>query len=104
MAGIDDVDAATAAFADKVPLLIVTRGSKGAIGVEHGRRVEVPAVWIETVVDTTGAGDLFAAGVLMGQAKGRALGDSLKIGANAAAEVISHFGARPEIDLRGLLA
>ncbi len=104
LAGIDDVAVATEAFAAQVPLLVVTRGSKGAIGVEHGRKVEVPAVWIDRLVDTTGAGDLFAAGVLMGQARGRPLEESLGIGARAAAEVISHFGARPEADLRGLLA
>src|SRR5262249_16927015 len=54
------------------------------------------------VVDTTGAGDLFAAGFLVGQAKGRSLEESLRIGSIAAAEVISHFGARPETDLKGL--
>ena len=50
------------------------------------------------MVDTTGAGDLFAAGFLAGQTQGRSLEDSLRIGAIAAAEVISHYGARPEAD------
>jgi sugar/nucleoside kinase (ribokinase family) len=56
------------------------------------------------VVDTTGAGDLFAAGFLVGYAQGRSLEDSLRIGSFSAAEVISHFGARPEADLRELVA
>ena len=56
------------------------------------------------MVDTTGAGDLFAAGFLVGQARGMDLAESLRIGAIAAAEVISHFGARPESDLKALIA
>jgi sugar/nucleoside kinase (ribokinase family) len=56
------------------------------------------------VVDTTGAGDLFAAGFLAGYAQGRGLKQSLHIGVIAAAEIISHFGARPEADLKKLVA
>jgi sugar/nucleoside kinase (ribokinase family) len=55
-------------------------------------------------VDTTGAGDLFAAGFLAGQAKGKSLEDSLRLGAIAASEVIQHYGARPELDLAALAA
>jgi sugar/nucleoside kinase (ribokinase family) len=100
-----DRDAAIAALEDKVPLIVVTCGSEGAMAVEKGRRAMVPIARIGTgVVDTTGAGDLFAAGFLVGQAQGKSLEQSLRIGAIAAAEVISHFGARPEADLRELVA
>jgi sugar/nucleoside kinase (ribokinase family) len=98
--GFDD---AVAALQDKVPLLVVTCSEKGAIAVDRGRRVSVPAAPVEKVVDTTGAGDLFAAGFLAGQAKGRSVEDSLRIGAVAAGEIISHFGARPEVDLKILM-
>ena len=54
------------------------------------------------LVDTTGAGDLFAAGFLAGTARGLSLEQSLRLGAICAAEVIQHYGARPEADLRAL--
>jgi sugar/nucleoside kinase (ribokinase family) len=91
-------------LAGKVGTLVVTRGAAGAVGVENGRSVEVPARPVEAIVDTTGAGDLFAAGFLAGRCRGRGLEESLQAGAVAAAEVISHFGARPEADLRELVA
>jgi sugar/nucleoside kinase (ribokinase family) len=99
-----DREKAIAAIQDKIPLLVVTCGSEGAVAVEHGRRVSVPIARIGGgVVDTTGAGDLFAAGFLVGQVQGRGLEQSLRIGSIAAAEVISHFGARPEADLIALV-
>jgi sugar/nucleoside kinase (ribokinase family) len=105
LAGLADREAAIAALQDKVPLIVVTCGSEGALAIERGRRASVPIARIGTgVVDTTGAGDLFAAGFLVGQAQGRSLEDSLRIGAVAAAEIISHFGARPEGDLRAMVA
>jgi sugar/nucleoside kinase (ribokinase family) len=97
-----DRDTAIAAIQPKVPFLVVTCSEKGAIGIEKGRRVAVPAAPAAKVVDTTGAGDLFAAGVLAGMAKGRTLEQSLRIGSIAAAEVISHYGARPQVDLKAL--
>ena len=57
---------------------------------------------IKQLVDTTGAGDLFAAGFLLGAARGKSLATSLRLGAICAAEVIQHYGARPEADLRAL--
>jgi sugar/nucleoside kinase (ribokinase family) len=103
LTGEADFDAAVAAAAERVPLLVVTRSEKGAVAVEAGERVDVAAEPVETVVDTTGAGDLFAAGFLTGHAQGRSNRDSLVMGAVAAAEVISHYGARPEADLRALV-
>jgi len=87
-----------------VELIVVTCGSDGALAVERGRRAAVPIARIgKGVVDTTGAGDLFAAGFLVGQARGRSLEESLRMGSIAAAEVISHFGARPEADLKAMV-
>ena len=103
LAAEPDFDAAVAAFQDKIPLMVVTCSERGAVAIERGRRISVPAAPVEKVVDTTGAGDLFAAGFLAAQARGRSIEDSLGIGALAAAEVISHFGARPESDLKALV-
>ena len=99
-----DLDAATEALAARVPLLVVTHGEKGAVAVSGGRRYSVPAERVDRVVDTTGAGDLFAAGFLAGQVEGRGIEDSLRMGAIAAAEVITHYGARPDADLKALVA
>jgi sugar/nucleoside kinase (ribokinase family) len=96
-------DAAVAATAPRVPLLVVTRSGKGAVAVEGGERVDVPAEPVAEIVDTTGAGDLFAAGFLTGRAQGRSNPVNLRMGAIAAAEVISHYGARPEADLKALV-
>ena len=98
----DDLEAGIAALA-AVPLLVVTRGAAGAIATGRGVRAEVPAAPVDRVIDTTGAGDLFAAGFLYGHLRGRPLLTCLQMGALAAAEVISHYGARPEADLRALI-
>ncbi len=87
-----------------VPLVVITRGPEGAIAIQGGERAEVKPEPVERVIDTTGAGDLFAAGFLYGQVTKRSLEDSLRIGAIAAAEVISHYGARPEKSLKALVA
>jgi sugar/nucleoside kinase (ribokinase family) len=105
LADTTDRASAIAAIQDKVPLVVVTCGSEGAMAVERGVKAAVPIARIGSgVVDTTGAGDLFAAGFLVGQTQGRSLEDSLRMGSIAAAEVISHFGARPEADLQELVA
>ena len=102
MARVAHVETAVAAFKDKVETLVVTRSEKGALATHGGERVDVPAAPVDEVFDTTGAGDLFAAGFLAGRAQGLGLDQSLKLGAIAAAEVISHYGARPEANLRAL--
>ena len=88
----------------KVRTLVITRGSEGAIAVADGHCTEVSAAPVKKVVDTTGAGDLFAAGFIAGRCRGRDLHGCLEAGSIAAAEVISHFGARPEADLKELVA
>ena len=102
LAGEAEFDAAVAAIAPQVATLVVTRSEKGAIAVSGAERASVAAEPIERLVDTTGAGDLFAAGFLAGQARGLGLETSLKLGAIAAAEVIQHYGARPEKNLKAL--
>jgi len=104
LTGTDDFEAGIAELAPKLPTLVVTRGVDGAVALRGGERAEVPAEPIAKVVDTTGAGDLFAAGFLHGTVNGRPLAECLTLGAVAAAEIISHFGARPEADLKALVA
>jgi sugar/nucleoside kinase (ribokinase family) len=97
-----EVEGAVAALKDKVETLVVTRHEHGALATRAGERAEVPAEPIGELVDTTGAGDLFAAGFLAGEARQLGLERSLRLGAIAAAEVIQHYGARPEADLKAL--
>ena len=103
LTGEDDFEAGLAALQDKVPVLVVTRSEHGAVAVSSGQRAEVPAEPVVRVVDTTGAGDLFAAGFLYGHVNERPLRECLTLGAICAGEIISHFGARPEADLKALI-
>jgi sugar/nucleoside kinase (ribokinase family) len=98
-----DLDGAIARLSPLVSTLVVTRGAAGALGLEGGKRVDVAAAPVDKVVDTTGAGDLFAAGFLAARCRERPLELCLRTGSRAAAEVISHFGARPEANLRELV-
>ena len=101
----EDEEAAVAALRDERNgrgmhmLGLVTRSEKGALVVHGGQVREVPASPVAQVLDTTGAGDLFAAGFLAGHAKGLDHLTSARLGALAAAEVIQHIGARPQEDL-----
>ncbi|MDA8056910.1 MAG: PfkB family carbohydrate kinase, partial [Actinomycetota bacterium] len=100
--GFRGVDAAVDAVADTGVLAVLTRGSAGCVVVTPRGAVAVPAAAVERVVDTTGAGDLFAAGFLYGITHGQGPEDSARLGALCAAEAISHVGARPLADLRKL--
>ena len=83
---------------------VVTRSANGCVVVEGRETWEAPAFPIERLVDTTGAGDLFAAGFLAGLARGRDMKTCGRLGALAAAEIIQHLGARPQRPLKGLAA
>ena len=100
----DDIAEAVAALSARVPTLVCTHGPEGAEAHAGGEHARVPAEPIDKVVDTTGAGDLFAAGFMAGQAQGRGLEQSLRMGAICAAECISHVGPRPLADLKALVA
>ncbi|MAK63826.1 MAG: adenosine kinase [Maricaulis sp.] len=96
----DDFDTALAAVRQDVAIAAVTRSEKGAVITAGEETVSVPAASVTQLVDTTGAGDLFAAGFLLGIAQGRSLEEAGRMGAISAAEIISHFGARPEKSLK----
>jgi len=104
LAETDDFEAAVASVAAQVPLLVVTRGAQGAIALSGGVRTEVGAEPIDEVVDTTGAGDLFAAGFLSGHAEGRSMTDCLTMGAVCAREIIAQVGPRAQTDLKAKIA
>jgi sugar/nucleoside kinase (ribokinase family) len=97
-----DFDGAVSALRNDVSIAVVTRSEKGAMVVTREATETVPSYPVHRVVDTTGAGDLFAAGFLYGFAKNMPHVNSLRLGALCAAEVISHMGARPERNLRDL--
>jgi len=94
-------EAARRAQAD-TKLAAITRSEKGSVILGDGRSVKIPAAPVAKVVDTTGAGDLYAAGFLLGVARGLDLETAGRLGSLAAAEIISHIGARPEISLAEL--
>lgn len=100
----EDFDHAAAHLGRIVDIAAVTRGAAGSVvfGKGGAERVEVAAVPVDKVVDTTGAGDQYAAGFLLGLARGLSLEDSGKLGSLAAAEVIAHWGPRPMTSLEAL--
>lgn len=99
----DDFDSSVDIVAPRVEILAVTRGEHGAIAVKDGVRSTVAAQKIDNLIDTTGAGDLFAAGFLSGLSQDKNMQDSLLMGSVCAAEIISHYGARPEADIAALV-
>jgi len=97
-------DEAAVAVAGHVGTACLTRSEAGSVVVTaDGARVAVPAAPVDAVVDTTGAGDLYAAGYLVGHTRGLPVAECAHLGAVAAAEVISHVGARPQVPLASLV-
>jgi sugar/nucleoside kinase (ribokinase family) len=99
-----DFDTALASARADCEFVALTRSEKGSVLAHKDEVVTVPADPIDKVVDTTGAGDLYAAGVLFGLATGRDLETCGRLGSMSAGEVISHFGARPEVNLAAMAA
>ena len=100
----DDFDAAAKALAKKVKIAAITRGEQGSVVLSDGEVISVTAQPVSKVIDTTGAGDQYAAGFLFGLARGRPLAECAKLGHIAAGEVISHYGPRPLVALKDLAA
>jgi len=97
-----DFDTAVAELRKDARLAVVTRSEKGCLVVSRDRVEAVPAFPVERVVDTNGAGDMFAAGFLFGLARGVDHATAAQLGALAAAEIIGHLGARPERSLKAM--
>jgi sugar/nucleoside kinase (ribokinase family) len=101
---VDSFDEALQHVRKHCKIACLTRSEKGSVVLSGDDVHVVDAVPVDTVVDTTGAGDQYAAGFLFGYTQGYDLYKSGRIGAIAAGEVISHYGARPEVDLKALVA
>lgn len=100
----NDLEEAIAAVRSKVEIACITRSKDGSVIIQGDMSVDVEADTSIDVVDTTGAGDLYASGFLYGFTNGFSLAESGAIASLAAAEIISHIGARPEVSLKGLVA
>jgi sugar/nucleoside kinase (ribokinase family) len=100
---VDDWERAADLVAGHCAIACLTRSEKGSVVITaEGERLEVPARLVGPVVDTTGAGDQYAAGFLYGYTHGHDLATSGALASLAAGEVISHVGARPEQSLADL--
>lgn len=100
----DDFDTAITALGNNVDIAAITRSAKGAVIISEGQQIHVDAEDVDNVIDTTGAGDQFAAGFLYGLTEGKSLEQCGKLGSIAAGEVISHIGPRPAVKLSELAA
>jgi sugar/nucleoside kinase (ribokinase family) len=97
-----DFDTALTQLRSDAKLAVVTRSEKGCVVASKDGVTAMPAFPIEKIVDSTGAGDLFAAGFLFGLVRGAGFEAAARLGALAAAEVIQHIGARPQVSLKEL--
>ena len=100
---VETFEEALAEARKEAKIAALTRSEKGSVVIKGSETYEVPAAPVSKVVDTTGAGDLYAAGFLFGFTHGKPLAECARLGGIAAAEVISHVGARPEQALKGLI-
>jgi sugar/nucleoside kinase (ribokinase family) len=100
---VDTFEAALEATRKEAKVAALTRSEKGSVVVRGSETHAVPAASVAKVIDTTGAGDLYASGFLFGYTHGKPLAECARLGAIAAAEIISHVGARPERPLRELI-
>ncbi|MGQ3296979.1 adenosine kinase [Reyranella sp.] len=100
---VETFEQALAEVRKEAKIAALTRSEKGSVVIKGDETYEVPAAPVAKVVDTTGAGDLYAAGFLFGFTHGKPLAECARLGGIAAAEVISHVGARPEQALKGLI-
>jgi len=100
---LDSFEDAVAALRHECEFAAITVGADGCVIVTPDELIRVPAVAVEQVIDTTGAGDLFASGFLYGLTSGKDLETCGHLGAIAAAEVISHVGPRPLVELRNMI-
>ena len=100
---VETFEEALEAARKEAKIAALTRSEKGSVVIKGDETYEVPAAPVSKVVDTTGAGDLYAAGFLFGFTHGKPLAECARLGGIAAAEVISHVGARPELALKGLI-
>ncbi len=99
----DDFEDAIALVSQNVDIAVITRTEKGAVILSKGEQFLIDAEPVENIIDTTGAGDQFAAGFLYGLTEDLPLAECGFLGAMAAAEVISHIGPRPQVSLADLL-
>ncbi|MBS0527674.1 MAG: adenosine kinase [Proteobacteria bacterium] len=100
---VDSFDEALEATRKEAKIAALTRSEKGSVVIKGSETYAVPAAPVARVVDTTGAGDLYASGFLYGFTRGKPLAECARLGGIAAAEIICHVGARPETPLKGLV-
>ena len=100
---VNEFEEAASLVSSRCELAALTQSDAGSLILTQGQRFRVPAERVENLVDTTGAGDLYASGFLFGWCRDLSPEQSGRIGSIAASEVISHVGARPEVELKSLL-